>query len=117
MATGSAATWAAARGLHYVSDPERRVPPLSLPGLAPWRAENVRPQRGHGGAPVGVQRRIDARVRGPGQPDLVLQPPIVAIGVRRGRRQQDGNEAELAGDPQQRDVAQVAALVRGVLRI
>ncbi len=77
----------------------------------------MRPQRGHGGAPVGLQRRVDARMRRAGQPDLVLQPPIVAIGVRRGRGHRHGNEAELARDPQQRDVAQVARQHRVVVRV
>ena len=50
---------------------------------------------------------IDARCAAPVQADLVLQPPIVAVGIRDRRGERVRNEPELAGERQQRDVAGV----------
>ena len=48
---------------------------------SPWPSENVRPQRAHRGAPRGVGCGIDPRCARAGEPDLVLQPAVIAIRI------------------------------------
>ena len=65
-------------------------------------------------APVELRIRIDPRVRSARETDLMLEAAEFTIRIGRGERDRHRNERALGGDPEERDVADVARQ-RGVL--
>ena len=75
------------------------------------------PERGHRSAPLRLRAGVDPGMRGAGQSDLVLEPSVLAIGIRRIRGDLLRHEPEVARDAEERDVARIPGELRMVVRV